>query len=325
MGATINTQFQELCPSVSPDGKTLYFSTNGRKGLGSFDVYSATRLDDSWAKWSEPVNMGNQVNTEGRDLFFRTYANSHTATYASTTNSDGYGDIRFHTSEDLNKIAPPVIEKPIEHVTQTESSEADGIRIFGRITNAKTGEPINATIMVAGGTEVKNTGSSVNGYEMVLKPESGYSVKIESPGYISVMEKLDVQDYAMKTLEMNWQLQPVERGTTVNLKNVLFEQGKPNLLPDSYAELDLVVSFLKSNPTVMIELSGHTDNRGVAADNINLSKDRVETVKAYLISKGIDGKRISGKGYGGTKPIASNDNEETRKLNRRVEFTIKKM
>jgi len=82
---------------------------------------------------------------------------------------------------------------------------------------------------------------------------------------------------------------------------------------------------LQSNPTVMIELSGHTDNRGVAADNINLSKDRVETVKAYLISKGIDGKRISGKGYGGAKPIASNDNAETRKLNRRVEFTIKKL
>lgn len=325
MGATINTQFQELSPSVSIDGKTLYFSTNGRKGSGSFDVYSATRLDDSWAKWSDPVNMGNQINTDGRDLFFRTYANSNTATYASTTNSDGYGDIKFHTSEDLKKIEPPIVEKPVEPVVQTEPAEVDGIRVFGKITNAKTGEPINASILVSGGPEVKNVGSSSSGYEVVLPLQSDYSIKIESTGYISIMEKLDVQDYSMKTLEMNWQLQPVERGTTVNLKNVLFEQGKPNLLPDSYAELDLVVSFLQSNPTVMIELSGHTDNRGVAVDNVNLSKDRVETVKTYLISKGIDGKRISGKGYGGTKPIASNDNEETRKLNRRVEFTIKKM
>ncbi len=324
LGSSINTQFQELSPSLSADGNTLYFSTNGRKGLGSFDIYSATRLDESWTKWSEPVNLGSQVNTEGRDLFFRTYPDSKTATFASTTNSDGYGDIKFYTAEEL-KQEPPVIEKPVEPVFETEPIVNNGIRLFGRINNAKTGEAINATIEITG-EEVKKVESSVNGYEVTLAPHpGGYSVKVEAAGFISIMEKLDVEDYAMKTLEMNWQLQPVERGTTVNLKSVLFEQGKPNLLPESYPELDLVVAFLQSNPTVMIELSGHTDNRGVAADNVNLSKERVETVKSYLISKGIDGKRISGKGYGGAKPIASNDNAETRKLNRRVEFTIKKL
>ena len=138
------------------------------------------------------------------------------------------------------------------------------------------------------------------------------------------MEKLDVTDLSQRSLEMNFSMQPVERGTTVNLKNVLFEQSKTDLLPESYAELDVVVEFLKNNPTVAIELAGHTDNRGVPSANIELSRARVEKVKAYLVSKGISEKRITGKGYGGSHPIASNDDEETRKLNRRVEFTIKR-
>jgi OOP family OmpA-OmpF porin len=96
------------------------------------------------------------------------------------------------------------------------------------------------------------------------------------------------------------------------------------MLPQSYPELDLVVSFLKANPSVKIELAGHTDNRGIPAQNVKLSQARAEKVKEYLVSKGVEGKRVSGKGYGGAKPIANNEDEETRKLNRRVEFVIKK-
>jgi len=124
---------------------------------------------------------------------------------------------------------------------------------------------------------------------------------------------------------MNFKLQPVEIGTTVNLKDVLFEQGKTNLLAQSYPELNLVISFLKTNPKVRIELAGHTDNRGIPGQNVKLSQARVDKVKAYLVSMGIESKRISGKGYGGAKPIASNDTEETRLFNRRVEFIIKKL
>jgi OmpA-OmpF porin, OOP family len=128
----------------------------------------------------------------------------------------------------------------------------------------------------------------------------------------------------MRDLEMNFSLQPVELGTTVNLKNVLFAQAKTDILPESYPELDLVVGFLKENPNVTIELMGHTDGRGVHADNVRLSQQRVNKVKEYLVSKGIDSRRISGKGFGGSKPIASNDTEESRRMNRRVEFVIRK-
>jgi outer membrane protein OmpA-like peptidoglycan-associated protein len=139
------------------------------------------------------------------------------------------------------------------------------------------------------------------------------------------MENLDINSADMRELEMNFRLQPVEIGTTVNLKNVLFMQAKTDILPESFPELDLVVSFLKENPKVRIELMGHTDGRGVHADNVKLSLQRVNKVKDYLVSKGIDSRRISGKGFGGSKPIASNDTEESRKMNRRVEFVIKKL
>jgi outer membrane protein OmpA-like peptidoglycan-associated protein len=124
---------------------------------------------------------------------------------------------------------------------------------------------------------------------------------------------------------MNFKLQPIEVGTTVTLKNVLFIQSKPELLPESYPELNVVVQFMKDNPHVEIELSGHTDSRGSFRQLMTLSQQRVNRVKSYLVSKGISSKRIVGKGYGGSKPIASNDTEETRMLNRRVEFTIKKL
>jgi outer membrane protein OmpA-like peptidoglycan-associated protein len=124
---------------------------------------------------------------------------------------------------------------------------------------------------------------------------------------------------------MNFKLQPIEVGTTVRLKNVLFMQSKPELLPDSYPEHNEVVEFMKTNPYVEIELAGHTDNRGSFRQLMSLSQQRVNKVKGYLVSKGISANRIAGKGYGGSKPIASNETEESRILNRRVEFIIKKL
>lgn len=334
LGNKINTQFQEISPSLSHDGKTLYFSTNGRKGRGSFDIFSASRLDDSWTNWSEPENLS-AINTEGRDLFYREYATLGFSVFTSTKNSDGYGDIKMYTPEtpfpvDSTRtviaqkeeaVTPVIEEKKPEPVTR------HAVQIYGKVTNAQTNEVIPAVITfepqesTAAPAVVR---ASREGYAVDITSLNQYHLKIEAAGYISVLEKLDIQSFEMNDLEMNFQLQPIEVGTTVNLRDVLFEQSKTSLLPESHAELDLVVSFLNANPSVQIELSGHTDNRGVPFQNVKLSQGRVDAVKDYLISKGIDKKRISGKGYGGSKPIASNTTEETRRLNRRVEFTIKK-
>jgi OmpA-OmpF porin, OOP family len=336
LGNVINTQFQELSPSLSADGKTLYFSSNGRRGSGSFDVYAATRLDESWTAWTSPVNLGSPVNTEGRELFFRDYPALGLSLLTSTKDSDGYGHLRIHRYEEpkikTDTIFAAVTEIPdttlyrVEKVEVAEKVNPATVKVHGKVTNSKTGEAVAATLYFAAPSlsDQIAANSDAGVYQLEVPSSDIYSIKIEAPGYVSVLEKLDIKLYEMKELEMNFSLQPLEIGTKVNLKNVLFVQTKTDLLPESYDELDMVVSFLKQNPNVKIELSGHTDNRGVKADNLRLSLERVNSVKRYLVSKGIDPKRITGKGYGGSKPIASNETEESRKMNRRVEFTIKK-
>jgi OmpA-OmpF porin, OOP family len=328
LGSTINTRFQELGPSLTADGKTLYFSTNGGKGQGSFDIYSSTRLDEGWTNWSTPENLGPAINSEGRELYYRPYEKAGYALYTSTKNSDGYGDVKIYISgqpvvKDSIPSPPDTVTKIV--VVNREPETDKRVKVYGKVTNAKTGESIVADILfVAPSTSQTSQAMAESGYTVMIPSTEQFTVKIEAAGYISTLEKLDIQTYEMKELEMNFKLQPLEVGATVNLRDVLFEQGKTILLPQSYPELDLVIAFLKSNPKVKIELSGHTDNRGIPGQNLKLSQARVEKVKAYLVSKGIDKKRITGKGYGGNRPIASNDTEETRLLNRRVEFTILK-
>ncbi|MEO7990374.1 MAG: OmpA family protein [Chryseolinea sp.] len=332
LGSTLNTSFQELSPSLSVDGKTLYFSSNGRKGNGSFDVYFTTRLDESWSNWSAPVNMGMNVNTEGRELFYRTYPDLGLSIFTTTKNSDGYGDVKIYSADEpftrdttatVVKNSPDTVVKIVEIVREPGADKI--VKVYGRVKDVKTGESINARITFLSPVVNQSiTSTIIEGYHASVSSTNKYSLRIEANGYVSALENLDINTYEMKDLELNFALQPVAIGTTVNMKNVLFEQGKTTLLTESYPELDLVVSFLRSNPKVKIELEGYTDNRGIPAQNVKLSQARVDKVKSYLVSKGIDKKRIAGKGYGGANPIASNDNEETRQLNRRVEFTIKK-
>ncbi len=332
LGSTINTQFQELSPALGADGRTLYFSSNGRKGFGSFDVYVTTRLDDTWQNWSIPENLGAQINTEGRELYYRPYDSRGFALFTTTTSSDGYGDVRVYTlaerlpvDEPAIAVAAPYLNPRVnEEVIQEAPVRPEGVSVHGQITNSRTGEVIPARISFASpGTEPRSAVSGTDGYSIDV-PSAEYIVRIEATGYISALENLDINAVDMRDLEMNFKLQPVEIGATVNLKNVLFVQAKTDILPESYPELDLVVAFLNDNPNVRIELTGHTDGRGVAADNVRLSQQRVNKVKEYLVGKGIDARRISGKGFGGSRPVASNDTEESRRMNRRVEFVIRK-
>ena len=330
LGMTINTRMQEWAPSLSADGKILYFSTNGRKGYGSFDVYFAERLDETWTNWSTPVNMGANINTEGRELHYRTMPQAKLALYTSTQNSDGYGDIKVFSpppnlKDSLIAARPDTVVQLIEIVRDTPLDDDDKLfKVFGTVTDAKTGKPIRAAVEFKRDTSYEMTTQVDGKFELRFPSVHEYAVNVEAPGYIGNFERLDVRTYELNSLEMNFKLQPIAVGATVNLKSVLFQQSTANLLPESDDELDQVVSFMKTNPKVEIELSGHTDNRGDPKHNLNLSQKRVDAVKAYLISKGISGRKISGKGFGGSKPIADNSKEETRRLNRRVEFTIVK-
>ena len=330
LGKQINTTFQELSPSLSADGKYLFFASNGRKGYGSFDIYYSQRLDDTWTNWSAPMNKGANINSEGRELFYRTYPEQNFALFTSTLNSDGYGDIRFYRPpkdllDSLIQLRPDSIVRIVEIIRDKPIAGDEKIfEVYGKITDSKTNQPLRATLTFHSDSLFTTVADPEGRYKIRIPSVNEYSLRIEASGFVGNFEKLDVRTYEMKSLEMNFKLQPIEIGATVNLKSVLFQQSTPNLLPESNDELDLIVSFLKVNPKVEILLSGHTDNRGIAEHNLRLSQKRVERVKAYLVSKGISSKRIAGKGLGGSKPIAANDTEETRRLNRRVEFTIVK-
>ncbi|MEQ8304701.1 MAG: OmpA family protein [Cyclobacteriaceae bacterium] len=334
LGRNINTSFQELSPWLSEDTQYLYFASNGRQGYGSFDIYYAQRLDDTWTKWSAPINMGAAVNSEGRELFYSPFPKEGIALFTSTRNSDGYGDIRGYRppKEVLDSLMKQAIEMPPDTVVKlvelkrekpiTEDEKM--VRIYGSVMDAITNRPVQARISFHSDTTLTIAAGADGLFSIQIPSVDEYSIKVESPGFIGNFEKLDIRTFEMKELEMNFKLQPVVVGATVNLKSVLFQQSTDNLLDESYDELNMVVDFMKSNPKVEIELAGHTDNRGLHRHNVSLSQSRVEKVKAYLVDNGISSKRISGKGYGGIKPIADNDAEATRRLNRRVEFTIVK-
>jgi len=166
--------------------------------------------------------------------------------------------------------------------------------------------------------------SEAGNYEAELLPKSKYSVRVESQGYFGYFAKINLTKEKLREFEINIKLRPIAIGMTVSLPNVLFKQSTSELLPESNDELDMVIGFLKYNPTVEIELEGHTDNVGGEEASLKLSQERVDLVKKYITESGVSAKRVTGIGYGGAKPIATNINEEGRRQNIRVEFKIVK-
>ena len=159
-------------------------------------------------------------------------------------------------------------------------------------------------------------------YQIEISSDENFLVRVGAKGFMNVEELINLSDYDQNLILKNYYLEPLEVGKVFKLNNVLFHRATADLIDSSYVELDNVYRMMFDNPGVSIELSGHTDNVGNARKNVDLSQERVEVVKQYLVDKGIQSDRITGKGYGGSKPIASNRTEETRRLNRRVEFKI---
>jgi OOP family OmpA-OmpF porin len=308
LGATINTPFQELSPSISEDGKTIYFSSNGRNGAGGFDIFKSTRLDETWQLWSRPENLETPINSEARELYYRPFTKG-SAFFTTTRNSDGYGDIHLWTDTTDVKNHQYLNRKGV-------------VQITGTITNSKTGAPIQSKILFKTDSLHFVFASDDGTYSIKVPSAKAYIIEILSIGYVNLSDKLNLQEYDLKSLQLNFKLQPIEVGTVVQMKNILFYMGTTKLLEESYAGLNVIVGFLNDNPKIEIELNGHTDNRGDSKKNLVLSQQRVDVIKKYLVSRGINTKRIKGKGYGDARPIATNDTEESRRLNRRVEFVI---
>jgi outer membrane protein OmpA-like peptidoglycan-associated protein len=224
---------------------------------------------------------------------------------------------------DANKpLVVDTLRKIVEQKYVPTSSKF--VSISGSVTTVKGGNGLAAKLIFKTDSTFVVNSTNSGKYQIQIPTTRTYTIEVQKKGFVNVVERLDLNSMKLNSLQMNFRLQPIEVGTVVNLKSVLFNTGTTTLLVESYPELDAVVDFLNENTKVEIQLEGHTDNRGDAKKNLTLSQERVARIKSYLVSKGISGKRVKGKGFGGTKPIATGDSEESRKLNRRVEFLIVK-
>lgn len=311
LGRQINTAGDEISPFLAADGRTLYFASNGRAGYGSYDIYMSKRNGDSWTDWSEPVNLGPEINTAGFDAYYTLSAAADYAYMVSDRNSLG--------ASDLVKIKLPDAIKP-----------DPVILVLGHTLNARTKAPVRADILFEDLSTQKEIGEAISdpktgSYRVALTKGKNYGIRAEAKGYLSVNENLELASVIRYAeIQKDLFLVPIEVGESILLNNIFFEQGKPILKSQSYPELDRLVQIMMDNPTIKIELSGYTDNVGNKEALMTLSENRVQAVKTYLEKKGIKKDRISGRGYGSAQPIAPNDTNENRQRNRRVEFKITK-
>lgn len=309
MGEIVNSVGDESSPFLAADDETLYFSTNGRGGYGGYDIYVSKRLDETWTNWSEPQNLGPDINSERDDLFFNIPVTGNYAYYTKAVSDD---------DADIFRVELPLRVMPKEVIV-----------VKGRLLNQETGEPIEAKIVyekLPEGLTVGITKShSVTGeYEIVLPKGQLYGFRAESEGFLPVNENIDLTGEAPPNDELNrdMSLVPIAVKATIVLNNIFFDFDRATLKRESFPELNRLTDFMKESPVAKVAIAGHADSTGDPTYNQWLSEWRAQAVAKYLIKNGIAEERLKVEFYGADKPAESNATREGRSKNRRVEFTI---
>ncbi|HSH64269.1 MAG TPA: OmpA family protein [Bacteroidia bacterium] len=337
LGSAINTPYGEEGIFMHPDGKTIYFSSQGHKSMGGYDIFKSVYEN---GKWSEPENLGYPVNTPDDDVFFVISASGKHGYYASF-NANGYGEKDIYVvtflgpekemilnNEDnlLASIAAPIKETVIAPVVEVK--EAALTILKGVITDALTTKPLEATIELVDNQKNEivasfTSNSSTGKYLVSLPAGKNYGIAVKKEGYLFHSENFDIPSTAaFQEVIKDIALNNVSVGTKIILKNIFFDFDKATLRPESTNELQRLTKLLNDVPTMKIEISGHTDSKGAADYNQKLSESRAKSVVDYLVKAGIAQNRLTFAGYGKDQPIATNDTDEGRQLNRRTEFKI---
>ncbi|MDQ2655911.1 MAG: OmpA family protein, partial [Bacteroidota bacterium] len=317
LGDIINTASEESAPFLASDNKTLYFSSNGFSGYGGNDIYASQRLDDTWTNWSDPENLGPEINSTLEDLFFNIPASSEYAYY-----SRGISD----SNTDIYRVKLPILRSPETWVI-----------IKGTIVDGRTGDPLGANIVYERLPDGEQLGiaqadATTGEYEIRLPGGQLYGIRAEAENRISENQNLDLRsinnDQVMD--HKDFKLEPiavsaVEENVTIVLNNIFFDFDKSTLKPESHPELNRIISLMKDKSSMQIEIAGHTDAAGAETYNLKLSEKRANAVVQYLTHQGINNNRISVVSYGEKQPIAPNTTVEGRRKNRRVEFKILKL
>ena len=314
IGSTINTIYCDRSPFLHPDMKTLYFSSSGHGGMGSLDVFMSTRLADScWNCWSAPKNLGKEINTAGREWGFVISTNGERAYFSKTIKTGEEAQMDIVTVNLPSSLKPSIVaqirgklvdsnNKPVKTKIKWEDLETNTI-----IGTAKT-DP--------------NDGS----YFIVLPVGKNYGYFIEDSVYFPLSRNLDLRN-SKKIVEITNDIKVfskeeiIANGQSIEMNNIFFDPLKSNLLNSSKPELIRIANFIKNN-NLKVELSGHTDNQGTLEMNQKLSEDRAESVRTFLLGQGCYPEQLISIGYGYSRPIDTNNTEEGRAKNRRVEFKV---
>lgn len=341
LGTTINTEYDEIGVFMHPDGRTMYFVSDGHKTMGGYDIFKTELQDDG--TWSEPENIGYPVNTPDDDMYF-VMAGSGTQAYTSSTRKGGLGGLDIYmitflgpekkltiaTENNLIAVKANPIQQDIVMEKSVEIKTSRLTVVKGIVTDAFADPTkyldalIEITDNATGQVLFTNNANSVTGKFLIPLPSGkNYGIAVKKDGYLFHSENFDVpQTSDYQEINLDIKLMPLQKDSKIVLRNVFFETDKSALNPMSFAELDNLVKIMTDNPKMKIEIGGHTDNVGTKAYNQKLSQARAEAVVNYLLSKKIASDRLSFKGYGFDEPIDTNDTPEGRAQNRRVEFKI---
>jgi len=361
IGPPINTRAWESQPSISADGRSLYFVSTRQSGLGGSDIYVSHR--DTAGRWSQPQNLGPTVNTP-YDEWGPFIHPDHQSLYFASEGHPGLGGFDLFVSRKENNAwqKPVNLGYPINtHFNENDLSlEADGSRAYfstdkdneynlfdiyevqvhdaikpqkvtyvkGRVMDEQTKAPVPALIelidLSSGNTVTQLQADKVNGSFLVTLPiGKNYAYNVSHPGYLFFSENFSLAHHdEVEPYHLNIELKRIEPGKKVVLKNIFFETDSYQLRDASKAELQRLIDLLNNHPGLRIEITGHTDNQGAPDYNLQLSEQRARAVFDYLTATGIARERLTYKGFGETQPIAPNDTEAGRAKNRRTEFQV---
>lgn len=305
LGSEINSAFMEVTPFLAADNKTMYFASNRPGGSGQFDMYMSRRQDNTWTRWTEPLNLGPKINTTGNDINYVIAPTGDYAIFSSDTPGKG---------KDLYRISLPEELRPEKSII-----------VYGKVRN-KDGEGVHSRVVferLSDGALLARTETSEDGdFKINLPIGEEYGIHAESGGYLPQSASIDLKRGLTKEQPVELTMTQLKAGAKISINNIFFKKGSFQLSKASHAELNRLTKLLKSYPGLKVEIGGHTDNSGDETANMELSKNRARAVMDYLIDRGLPSSGIKAVGYGESKPLASNSTPEGKKKNRRVELTI---
>jgi len=307
MGEIINSNGDEMSPFMHFDGKTLYFASDGRTGMGGFDIYMSEMNDDT--TWTEPQNLGYPINSFNDELGLVIESGGQKAYFSSIRDKSNGKDI---FSFDLYESIRP---NPVSYLKG---------KVYDKVTGKLLKSDYELINLTTGTVTIKSSTDRTGSFLVCLPSGFNYGINVSKAGYLFYSENFMfegqhtmVEPYMKKII-----LNPIKVGEKMQLSNVFYEIDSWHLKMESLIELDNLVNLLSENKDLIVEIGGYTDSTGTDEYNQVLSGKRALSVVNYLISKDISSERLKYKGYGNTFPAGNNSTAEGRKLNRRTEVKI---